>query len=41
MGICEHIVVLDHGRVIAAGTPDQVANAPEVIQAYLGVEEPS
>jgi branched-chain amino acid transport system ATP-binding protein len=41
MGICEHIVVLDHGRVIAAGTPDQVANAPEVIQAYLGVEEPA
>ena len=39
MGISDHIVVLDQGRVIAAGTPQIVANSPEVIHAYLGVED--
>ncbi|OIQ74517.1 glutamine transport ATP-binding protein GlnQ [mine drainage metagenome] len=39
MNISDHIVVLDHGKVIAMGVPEVVANAPEVIQAYLGVEE--
>jgi branched-chain amino acid transport system ATP-binding protein len=39
MGISDHIVVLDYGRVIAAGTPAYVAESPAVIQAYLGVAE--
>ena len=37
MKICERIYVLDHGIVIASGTPDEVRNNQEVIDAYLGV----
>lgn len=39
MRISDHIVVLDHGARIAAGTPDQVRADPAVIRAYLGAEE--
>lgn len=38
MGICDHIVVLDHGQEISAGTPEAISTDPLVIQAYLGDE---
>ncbi len=37
--LCDVVTVLDGGRVIAEGTPDQVKRQPAVIAAYLGAVE--
>ncbi|HOC29453.1 MAG TPA: ABC transporter ATP-binding protein [Treponemataceae bacterium] len=38
MGICERLIVLDYGRVIATGVPEEIRDNPAVIKAYLGEE---
>ncbi|QEY19777.1 ABC transporter ATP-binding protein [Psychrobacillus sp. AK 1817] len=40
MGVCERIYVLDHGQLLAEGTPQEIRNHPKVIEAYLGEEVP-
>jgi len=36
MSICEGICVLDHGRIIAKGSPEQIVSDQKVVEAYLG-----
>ena len=40
MNVCERLTVFGHGKVIAAGTPREVASNPVVIEAYLGQGTP-
>ena len=39
MEISDHVIVLDHGNVIARGAPQEIQHNPSVIAAYLGAEE--
>jgi branched-chain amino acid transport system ATP-binding protein len=37
--LCDHIVVLNFGRKIFEGTPDEVHKDPAVLEAYLGTDD--
>ena len=39
LGICERLIVLDHGTIKASGDPQKVVNDPAVVTAYLGKDD--
>jgi len=39
MELCERVQTLVFGEIIAEGTPDEIKNNPDVIEAYLGKED--
>jgi ABC-type branched-subunit amino acid transport system ATPase component len=36
MGVSDHVVVMNHGRKIAEGAPQQIRKHPDVVAAYIG-----
>ena len=39
MGICDYLYVLEYGKLLAEGVPEEIRKNPEVIRAYLGGED--
>ena len=39
MNLCEHITVINFGKKLAEGSPDEIISNPEVIEAYLGSDD--